>query len=361
MNWLQTQLPPTIGLIGLCMSLVVTGCGGSGNTPTTTTASPSAASVSQQTESVPQEIRIGYQVIPNAELLAKAQGLVEKQFPNSKISWKQFDSGRDVNTAMASRGIDLGLIGSTGTSTGIARGLPYQVYFIHDVIGDNEALAIRSNANIKSLQDLKGKKLAVPFGSTTHFSLLSALKAEGISSSQVTILDMQPPDMLAAWQRKAIDGGFVWHPTLSKMTTTGGEVLVTAKKLSEKGIVTADVGVVRKEFADKYPEAMKQYVSVLDKAVAFYREKPKEAAAAIAPQLGLSPEESLKVMDELVWLNSKEQADTKNLGTPGSVGDFAKVLKDSADFMVTQKAIPSAPDLSAYQKAIRNDFLQQAK
>lgn len=75
--------PVTSSLMGLCLSLVMTGCGGS--TPTTT-ASPTTSPASQQPEAAPEEIRIGYQVIPNAELLAKAKGLVEKEFPNSKIS-----------------------------------------------------------------------------------------------------------------------------------------------------------------------------------------------------------------------------------------------------------------------------------
>lgn len=55
-------------------------------------------------------------------------------------------------------------------------------------------------------------------------------------------------------------------------------------------------------------------------------------------------------MGEIIWLNSSEQKDSKYLGTKDQPGAFAKVLKDSADFMVTQKAIPSAPDLSAYQQ-----------
>ncbi|MBD2102983.1 aliphatic sulfonate ABC transporter substrate-binding protein [Leptolyngbya sp. FACHB-261] len=348
-----------VGLLALCLTLTVSACAGSSSSPTNQAATPQAAE--QPSAADPKAIRVGFQVIPNAELLAKAMGAVEKEFPNSKVTWIQFDSGRDVNTAMASGGIDFGLIGSTGTSTGIARGLPYQVYFIHDVIGDNEALVVRKDAGIQSLKDVKGKKIAVPFGSTTHFSLLSALKAEGLDASALTILDMQPPDMLAAWQRKDIDGGFVWQPSLTKMTSDGGTVLLTAKKLSEQGIVTADVGIVRKEFADQYPEAVRRYVTVLDEAVQFYRDKPEDAAATLAPQLGLSKQESLAVMNELVWLNASEQADGKFLGTPNSAGAFAQVLKESADFMVAQKAIPSAPDLATYQQAIRNEFLQPEK
>ena len=303
---------------------------------------------------MPAEFRIGYQVVPNAELLTKNLGSVEEKFPDVEIKWLPFDSGRDVNTAMVSGGIDVGLAGSVPVSTGIAQNLPYQVYYVHDVIGDNEALAVTESSGINAMADLTGKTIGVPFGSTTHFSLLSALDQEGIDSADVKILDMQPQDMLAAWQRGDIDGGFVWQPTLSKMLEADGKVLITAKQLAEDGIVTADLGIVSKEFAQNYPDFLSGYVETLNESTAFYRESPDEAAAAIAEEIGLTPEESLAVMNELVWLDAGEQASASYLGTPEAPGALSQVLKDSAEFMVAQEAIPSAPEVAAYEKALFN-------
>jgi taurine transport system substrate-binding protein len=326
-----------IALTALCFVFFVTAC---------TTNKPSLVE--------PTELKVGFQVVPNAEVLAKALKLVEKRMPNTKVRWLSFDSGRDVNTAMAANGIDLGESGSVPTSTGIAQKLPYQVYFIQYLVGDNEALVVRKSGTAKTLVDVKGKKIAVPFGSTSHFSFLSALKQQGIKESELKIIDMQPPDMLAAWQRGDIDGGFVWQPTLAKMINSGGRVMVTAKTLAAKGIVTADLALVHKNLLNQYPEAVTQYVSAMNEAVQFYRDKPEEAAKAIAPELGLSPAESLKVMNELIWLSPLEQTDAKYLGKPGQPGALAKVLKETADFMVTQKVIPSAPDIGAYEQAIYN-------
>jgi len=303
---------------------------------------------------MPTEFRIGYQVVPNAELLTKNMGFAEAKFPDVEIKWLPFDSGRDVNTAMVSGGIDVGLAGSVPVSTGIAQSLPYQVYFIHDIIGDNEALAVTGDSGIATLADVTGKKIGVPFGSTTHFSLLSALDSEGIDPADVQILDMQPQDMLAAWQRGDIDGGFVWQPTLSKMTDADGTVLITAKELAEKGIITADLGIVSTEFAEQYPDFLKGYVEALDEAVALYRNDPEAAAEAISEEIGLTPEESLSVMNELVWVSSEEQSGADYLGTPDAPGAMSQVLKDSAEFMVKQDAIPSAPDIEAYNKALFN-------
>ena len=346
-------------LVSMALVITFAACGQS---PTTTEApdgtTPETAEVS---EAMPTEFRIGYQVIPNGEVLMKSMGIVEERYPDVDIQWLSFDSGRDVNTAMVSGGIDVGLVGSVPASTGIAQDLPYQIYFIHDIIGDSEALAVTGASGVISMADLSGKKIAVPFGSTSHFSLLSALKQEGMDTSDVQVLDMQPQDMLAAWQRGDIDGGFVWHPTLSRMMEADGNILVTAKQLAETGIITADLGIVNKDFAATYPDFLAGYVASLDEAVQFYRDDPEAAAESISTELGLSPEESLMVMGELIWLSADEQASDKYLGTPDAPGALGQVLKDSADFMVEQGAIPSAPELEVYQAAMFNAAVTNAQ
>lgn len=113
------------------------------NQVTSTESHASPERSSSATADTPKEIRIGYQVSPNGELLAKALGLLEKNYPSTKINWLKFDSGRDVNTAMASGSIDFGLVGTPPGTIGIAKGLPYQVYYLHDVIGESEALIVK--------------------------------------------------------------------------------------------------------------------------------------------------------------------------------------------------------------------------
>ncbi len=142
----------------------------------------------------PEQVTIGYQVIPNAEIVGKQLGWFEKEM-GVKISWKQFDSGRDVNTAMASGGLDMGLVGTSPAAAGIAQGLPYEVVWIHDLEGENESLVVKKGKGIKAVGDLVGKKVATPFGSTTHYSLLGALKVFKVEPAKVKILDMQPPDI----------------------------------------------------------------------------------------------------------------------------------------------------------------------
>ncbi|MEL7332747.1 MAG: taurine ABC transporter substrate-binding protein, partial [Cyanobacteria bacterium J06560_2] len=157
-----------------------------------------------------------------------------------------------------------------------------------------------------------------------------------------------------------IDFVFFFQTTISKIVYDGGTLLITAKQLAEEGIITADIGIVSKTFAETYPDFLVGYVEALDEAVQLYRNDPEAAAESISTEIGLTPEESLNVMNELVWVSADEQASAEFLGTPEAPGAMAQVFKDSAEFMVKQEAIPSAPDIEAYNKAIFNDAVSNA-
>ena len=307
----------------------------------------------------PDQVTIGYQVIPNAEIIGKQLGWFEKEM-GVKINWKQFDSGRDVNTAIAAGSVDMGLVGTSPAAAGISRGVPYEVVWIHDLEGENESLVVKKGKGIKAVKDLVGKKVAAPFGSTTHYSLLGAFKVFGVDPAKAKIIDMQPPDMLAAWLRGDLDAGYVWEPTLKKMVDADGEIILTSRTMADKGYLTGDVAVVRKAFADKYPQLVVKYLQVQSKGVDLWLKSPKEAAAAVAKAFNIPPDEAEREMKTLVWVTGKDQLSDTYLGTAAKRGKFAKVLKETADFLVSQKTIKSAPDLAAFQKAVNPSYLEKA-
>jgi len=306
----------------------------------------------------PDVVRIGYQTVPNGEAYVKAKGWYEKEL-GVKVELKEFASGRDVNTAIAAGSIDFGQLGTTPTSVGISRGLPYQVIWIHDVIGEAEALAVKNSSNISTFKDLVGKKIAVPISSTAHYSLLNALKLNGIDQKSVKILDLQPQDIFAAWQRGDIDGAYVWDPTLGKLLADG-KLLTSSKELAEKGIVTADIEIVRSEFAKKFPEVVTKYVKLQIKANTAFKSNPNEVTATIAKAFNVDSIEGKKQVAGLVWLSGKDEISAKYLGSSKKKGDLVKTLKATADFLVEQKAIDKAADLSAFEAAVNPEFIEKA-
>ena len=254
----------------------------------------------------------------------------------------------------------MGLVGTSPGAAGVANGIPYEVVWIHDLEGENESLVVKKDKGIKGVKDLVGKKVAAPFGSTTHYSLLGAFKVFGVDPAKVRILDMQTPDMLAAWQRGDIDAGYVWEPTLKKMVDAGGEIILTSREMASKGYLTGDIAVVRKAFADKYPDLVVKYLQVQVKGVELWTKSPKEAAAAVGKAFGIPAEEAEREMKTIVWIPGSDQLKDEYLGTAAKKGKFANVMKETADFLVSQKTIKAAPPLATFEKAVNPSYLEKA-
>lgn len=302
-------------------------------------------------------LRIGFQAIPNAELIAKQLGWQEQTL-GIPIEWRQFENGRDVNTAIAGGSLDLGLVGSSGGATGIAQGVPYSVIAIHDVIGESEALAVRPA--IRGVGDLRGKKLAAPFGATTHYSLLQYLQANQIGASEVTLIDLAPSDILAAWIRGDIDGAYVWQPTLQRLYDNGATRLTSSADMARLGVATFDIAVASRELTTKHPEVVTAYLRNLSRAVRLYRDDQPRALEALAKELGVPVDQARKQATGLIWLTSEEQLAAAYFGPPGTPGGLADALKKTADFLVAQHVIRAAPALDVFQRGADATFLRQA-
>src|SRR5690625_4802142 len=131
-------------------------------------------------ESVTGTVNIAFQPIPNGDLVVRDAGWLEACLPNATIEWGQFASGGEVVQAFGSGTIDIGLVGSSPAIKLISPPLDIaaQVVWIHDVIGEAESLVTRNGA--QSVEELAGATVAVPYGSTAHFSLLNAFSDAGL-------------------------------------------------------------------------------------------------------------------------------------------------------------------------------------
>jgi len=307
---------------------------------------------------LPDVIKIGTQQIPNGETIVKLNNLFDEL--GVRVTLVEFDSGRDVIAALASSSIDIGMLGTTPATTAISAGVPIQVIWIHDIIGKAESLVVKRNSGINGVRDLVGKKIATPFGSTAHYSLLNALRLEGVAARDVTVLDLQPADIYAAWQRGDIDGAYVWHPTLSRLQAEGGRVIITSEDLAGRGIITADIGVVRTDFGQRYPELVANYIRLQGRAVGIYKNDFPEAVRLIARAYDISEEESRQQITELIWLTPEEHLSQRYLGTSSQKGDIATTLKSTSEFLVEQGLIERSPDISVFRNAVNPSYIEAA-
>jgi len=328
-------------MLAAALLLVAVGCG----------ASESGGGGAKEGEGgKPAKLRIGYQVIPNGAPIVKNQGWLEKEL-GIPVEWQQFDSGANVNRAIASGGIDVGLAGSSPVANGIASGLPYKVAWIYDIIGDAEQLVVKKDAGVSDIAGLKGKKIAAPFGSTTHYSLLTTLQDAGLDpASDVDVLDLEPDD---------IDAAYTWNPSLAKLKDDG-KVLVSSAELAKQGTLTGDIGIVRADFAEKYPDAVTAWVKQQDRAVQLYKDDPDAAAKIVGKEFSLPPKDALEQMKGLIWLTAAEQLTPEYLGTPGQPGALVKQLTTTAKFLKQQKLIDRGPSADEFNEAVDLQFVQKA-
>jgi taurine transport system substrate-binding protein len=318
-----------------------------------TTAACGNGAASGGSDSAEKSIRLAYQAFPSGDLIVKNQGLLEKALPDYKITWTKFDSGASINTAFLAKSIDIAAIGSSPVARGLSAPLniPYQVAFVLDVAGDNEALVARNGSGVTDVAGLKGKKVATPFASTAHYSLLAALDRAGVKESEVTIVDLEPQDILAAWTRGDLDAAYSWLPSLDELKKNG-KVLISSRELATAGKPTLDLGVVTTSFIQAHPEAVDAWRKVEAQALDVIANDPAAAGKAVGAELNLSPEDAQKQLSQGVFLEPADLASDEWLGTDAKVGKLADNLVSASEFLKGQQKIDAVPDLATVQKSI---------
>lgn len=306
-------------------------------------------------------VRIAYQTFPSGDLIVKNNKWLEEALPDYNIKWTKFDSGADVNTAFVAKQVDFGDLGSSPVARGLSAPLniPYRVAFILDVAGDNEALVARNGTGIETVADLKGKRVATPFASTAHYSLLAALAQNGLSANDVQLVDLQPQAILAAWDRGDIAAAYSWLPTLEELEKSG-KVLISSRQLADKGKPTLDLAAVSNEFAENNPKVVDVWRQQQARALNEIKNDPAAAAKAIAAEIALSPDDVARQLTKTVFLTPEEVASPQWLGSDGKPGNLANNLQSASQFLADQKQIPAAAPLSVFQNALYTQGLPDA-
>ena len=291
-------------------------------------------------------VKIGYQTGIDPSKVALADGLFEKN-SGQKIEWHRFDNGAEVVRALASGDIDIGNVGSTIVATAGARKLPITTFLIAAELGTSEALVVRNNSGINSPQDLIGKTIAVPFVSTSHYSLLAALKHWGIDRSKVKIINLRGSEIPAAWKRGDIDAAYVWEPALGAIKESG-KVLVSSADLSSWGLPTYDVWVVRNQFAEKNADFLNSFSKTTFDFFATYKANPTpfaynaENLQKIGRVTGAKPSDITTLLGGNQYPSAEQQKDILSKR-------YVQAISDTAAFLKEQGKLDSvAADYSSY-------------
>lgn len=293
-------------------------------------------------------VRVGWQAIPNADLVVKDQKLLESCLPKATIQWSQFNSGADVLQAFGAKSLDIALLGSSPSVKAVSAplNLPVQVVWVNDVIGEAESLVTQVQG-VTSITGLKGKTIAVPFGSTSHFSLLSALSDAGLTESDVKLVNLDPDKMPAAWERKEIDAAWVWDPVLSKLKDSGGTVVTSSAETAKTGAPTYDLEIAAKDFVSANPSVLETWTAAEDHAVKQLKQNDEKAIESIAVQLNVTPDQVKQQVKGYTYLDASEQATT--------FGELPGVFSKTAAFLKSQGGLDAVAD--SYDSALYADAI----
>src|ERR1700709_2560171 len=158
-------------------------------------------------------VRIGFQKYGKLVLL-KSKGSLEEKLKAAgyKVVWTEFPSGPPLLEALNVGAIDFGHAGEAPPIFGQAAGAPV-LYAAHEPPAPKgEAILVPKNSPLKTVADLKGKKVALNKGSNVHYLLVKALEKAGLKYSEVEPVLLAPADARAALERGAVDAWVIWDP-----------------------------------------------------------------------------------------------------------------------------------------------------
>ncbi len=162
------------------------------------------------------ELRIGWQ--KNGVLaLAKRRGALEKRLADQGItvSWSEFTSGPPLLEALGAGALDFGATGDVPPLFAQAAGGALYYVGIYRGSPAGSAILVRKDSPIRTLEDLKGRKVAFKRGSSAHNVTVKVLRKAGLTLDDVQPLDLAPPDAAAAFKTGSIDAWSIWDPYLA--------------------------------------------------------------------------------------------------------------------------------------------------
>ena len=234
---------------------------------------------------VEDEVRIGYQKYGTLILL-KASGELEKRLAplGVKVTWSEFPAGPQLLEGLNVGGVDFGTTGETPPIFAQAANAKIKYIGYEPPAPRGEAIVVQSNSSIKTVADLKGKKVVLNKGSNVHYLLVKALEKAGLKYSDVETVFLAPADARAAFERGSVDAGVSRDPILAAAETSIGA------KVIQDGTNTVNnhqFYLAEENYAAKRPDVVAVIFDELKKVNDWAVTKPKEVANALAPLTGL--------------------------------------------------------------------------
>lgn len=230
-------------------------------------------------------LRIGYQKYGTLVLL-KARGTVEKRVASEGVTvkWLEFPAGPQLLEGLNAGAIDFGTVGETPPIFAQAAGVDFVYVGNEPPAPTSEAIVVSRNSPIKTVADLRGKKVALNRGSNVHYLLVRALRHAGLDYADIQPAYLAPADARAAFTQGSVDAWVIWDPYLAAIQRQA-DVRVLA---DGTGLVdNTQFYLAARHFATSEPKLVHTVLEELAQADAWAKAHPADVAKELAPLVGL--------------------------------------------------------------------------
>ena len=248
---------------------------------------PLAATLPAHAQKAPDTVRIGYQKSSTLITILKTRAELEKKLAplGVKVTWHEFASGLPLLEALN--------VGAVDVSADVADTVPIfaqaagaQLTFIAQEAPSPtaQAIVVKEDSPIKSIADLRGKRIGFAKAAGAHYLLIAALEKNGLSLKDVNQAYLAPADGRAAFERNAIDAWVIWDPFLAAVQRQSKvRVLADGTDLASY----QRYYLASTPFAKARPDVVKVIVNSLQETGKWVKQSPQDAAALLAPVWGL--------------------------------------------------------------------------
>ncbi|KJK49621.1 ABC transporter substrate-binding protein [Streptomyces sp. NRRL F-4428] len=304
------------------------------------------------------EVRIGY--FPNlthaTALVGLQEGLIGKELGGTRIKPQTFNAGPSAIEALNGGSLDIGFIGPSPSINAYVKSKGSNLRIISGSASGGVKLVVNPD-RIKTLDDLKGKKIATPQkGNTQDVAFLNWISEKGWTvdpesgKGDVSVVRTDNKVTPDAFKQGSIDGAWVPEPTASKLVTDGANVLLDETDLwPGKKFVITNV-IVSQKFLKAHPDVVEAVLAGTVKTNEWINANPEKAKASANARLAADSGKPLdaKVIDP-AWQSILVTDDP-----------LASTLKAQAEHAVKAELIEQHDLSGIYDLTLLNKVLRAA-